>query len=64
MQTKVVITKAHNDVIYSCYLLFDVSHFNSLFSSQVSYQHLPTNKKKQTVHCHPDYKGERCEIRE
>ena len=37
-QTKVVVTKAHNDVIYSCYLLFDVFHLNSLFPSQFSCQ--------------------------
>ena len=36
--------------------------FNSLFPSQVSCQDLPTNKKKQTGHCHPDYKGKRCEL--
>ena len=57
-------TKAHNDVIYSFKILFDVCNFNSLFSYQVSCQDLPTNKKKQTGHCHPDYKGKRREIRE
>ncbi|CAH3177767.1 unnamed protein product [Porites lobata] len=29
---------------------------------KVSCQDLPTNKKKQSGHCHPDYKGKRCEI--
>ena len=36
-------TKAHNDVIHSFKILFDVCHFNSLFSYQVSCQDLPTN---------------------
>ena len=63
-QIKLMKTKAHNDVIYSFKILFDVCNFNSLFSYQVSCQDLPTNKKKQTGHCHPDYKGKRCEIRE
>ena len=63
-QTKLMKTKAHNDVIHSLKILFDVCHFNLLFSSQVSCQDLPTNKKKQTGHCHSDYKGKRCEIRE
>ena len=63
-QTKLMITKAHNDAICSFKILFDVCNFNSLFSYQVSCQDLPTNKKKQTGHCHPDYTGKRCEIRE
>ena len=63
-QTKLMITKAHNDAICSFKILFDVCNFNSLFSYQVSCQDLPTNKKKQTGHCHPDYKGRRCAIRE
>ncbi|CAH3177761.1 unnamed protein product [Porites lobata] len=29
---------------------------------KVSCEDLPTNKKKQTGHCHPDYTGKRCEI--
>ena len=47
-------------------LVFDVSKFNSVFKliSQISCQDLPTKKTKQTGHCHPDYKGKRCEIRE
>ena len=57
-------TKAHNDAICSFKILFDVCNFNALFSYQVSCQDLPTNKKKQTGHCHSDYNGKRCEIRE
>ena len=57
-------TKAHNDVIHNLKILFDVCHFNLLFSCQVSCQDLPTNKKKQTDHCHSDYNGKRSEIRE
>ena len=52
MRTKVVKTKAHNEVI-----------FNSLFSSQVTCQDLLTNKKKQTGHRHPDYRGKKFELR-
>ena len=63
MRTKVVKTKAHNKVIYSFHLLFDISHFNSLFSSQVTCQDLLTNKKKQTGHRHPDYTGKKFELR-
>ena len=62
-QTKLMKTKAHNDVIHSLMILFDVCNFNSLFSNQVSCQDLPTKKKQQTGHCHLDYKGKRCEIR-
>ena len=59
-------TKAHNGVIHSFQILFDVSKFNSVFKliSQACCQDLPTKKKKQTGHCNPDYKGKRCEIRE
>ena len=63
-QIKLMKTKADNEVIQSFKILFDVCNFNSLFSYQVSCQDLSTNKKKQTGHCHPDYKGKRCEIRE
>ena len=46
-------TKAHNGVIHSFQILFDVSKFNSVFKliSQASCQDLPTKKKKQTGHC-------------
>ena len=66
LETKLVKTKAHDGVIHSFQILFDVSKFNSVFKliSQVSCQDLPINKKKQTGHCHPDYKGKRCEIGE
>ena len=63
-QIKLMKTKAHNDAIHGLMILFDVCILNSLFPSQVSCQDLPTKKKKQTGHCHPDYKGKRCEIRE
>ena len=63
-QIKLMKTKAHDDVIHSFKILFDVCNFNSLFCYQVSCQDLPTKKKKQTGYCHPDYKGKRCEIRE
>ena len=58
--------EAHNGIIHSFRILFDFSKFSSVFKliSQVSCQDLPTNRKKQTGHCHPDYKGKRCEIRE
>ena len=39
-----------SSIVLSCY-------FNSLFSSQVSCQDLPTKQKKQTGQCHSDYKG-------
>ena len=42
----------------------DVSHFDLLFSSRVTCQDLPTNKKKQTGHRHPDFTKKPCEIRE
>ena len=66
LQTKLVKTKAYNGVIHSFQILFDVSKFNSVFKliSQVSCRDLPSNRKKQPAHCHPDYKGKRCEIRE
>jgi len=70
LETKLVKTKAHNGVIHSFQILFDVSKFNSVFKliSQVSCQDLPTNKKKQPQpdykQPHPDYKGKRSEIRE
>ena len=56
-------TKAHDGVIHSFRILFDVSKFNSVFKliSQVSCQDLATNKEKQPQ---PDYKGKKSEIRE
>ena len=66
LQTKLVKTKAYNGVIHSFQILFDVSKFNSVFKliPQVSCHDSPSNRKKQPAHCHPDYKGKRCEIRE
>ena len=66
LQTKLMKTKAYNGVIHSFQILFDVSKFNSVFKliSQVSCRDLPSNRKKRPAHCHPDYKGKRCEIRE